>query len=144
MLQIAQMQQQTRQQGMREQQSGQHFGMSGGNINPQTGREAGNPFDTGFFQSGAASLNPQQIAQSQHGGAVNMWNNPGMFPGHGPSPMSQAEGAAGASPAPFQISPESSALVHGYKPQMDPYAAGPMRKAMPMNPRQGKSFGFSM
>lgn len=114
MQQIAIAQQQTRLQAQREQQSGQHFGMSGGNINPQTGREAGNPFDTGFFQSGAAQLNPEAAMRSQGDSAVNQWNHPGQFGWASPPNETKAEGAANASRPPFQISPESSALVHGY------------------------------
>jgi hypothetical protein len=76
--------------------------MSGNVIDPTTGKGPGNPFDTGFFKSGAAQLTPQQLALSQGGNAMNQWAGMREAP-QGPTmsgaPMQQMPQFAGQAPA---------------------------------------------
>ena len=62
-------------QGQREFLTGRHLGMSGGDINPNTGREAGNAFDNGTFDLGNNhfGLTPTAQLASQGGRAQNQW-----------------------------------------------------------------------
>lgn len=54
--------QQAKLQAQREFFAPKHFGMGGTQINPSTGRENGNPFDTGFFASSAQRATKERAA----------------------------------------------------------------------------------
>lgn len=101
----------------------------------------GNPFANGFFNQSAGNLDhvDPRIAQSQGGTAMNQLVNPIQYPGMIPPTMSNAQAAAQASPSPFQISPESQGLVHGY-PNQQSMMPRPKAQSMSGSPRPGFSF----
>lgn len=130
MMQMAQQQQQGRLQSQREQMSGRHLDMSGNDV------QASSPWNGPLkFNRTAADVAPEDIARSQGSTAENQWSRG--FTGSQPPAMTNAAGAMQASPPPFQISPESSAMVHGYG--VPPPSFVPPKPAMP---RRGSSFGF--
>lgn len=143
--QMQQQQMQGRLQGQREflqSQQPTHRGMGGGLIDQTTGKEAGNPFDNGFFKS---PQERQQIIDTRSQG----------MPTHATlDPRSSAEAASQASPNPFQLSGPVPQLGQrrppipgGYPmpqqtstPQRPPAAGGYM-PAWNASPRPG--FGFA-
>lgn len=147
MMQMAHQQQQGRLQQQREASGGRHLDMSGNDI------QQSNPFGGPMhFNQSASDLSPQALAQSQGSTAMNQWN----FGMQGSRPPTESNSAAAmhASPQPFQISPESAALVHGYgNPAMQPSGLPqlptnpqmlqrqPLQKA-PMGSPMGRSFSF--
>ena len=112
--------------------------MSGNVIDPTTGRGPGNPFDTGFFKSGAAQLTPQQLMQSQGGNAINQWRDPMQFQGQAPAqrqdPMSFGQQGAQAfvMPPTFSVNDAQGQALPG-GPQWQGLPPGDPRAAQPQN-----------
>lgn len=124
-----------------------HLDISGNLIDPYANK---NPFDNGFFNSSASQLSPEHRAQSQGGNAMNQWNY-GMNGVAAPQ-QSAAEGAMGASPAPFMpssgqgfrapaplTSPMGNAQTDAANLQQSQqmYAPGGFKRPQPQRPRQG-------
>lgn len=167
-----------------QQTFGRHLGIGGAEVTPENpqGHAAGDPFSNGFFNNTASQLSPEARIASQGNNAFNQWGREGELQGvdrraldqantatwadhRNPAPYDPVAGAFGASPQPFQISPQSSALVHGYGtpppsgPQMpngfqgQPMPGQAKRKGVAFNfmgggaspmgsPRKGFSFGM--
>lgn len=128
---------QTRLQGQREffqSQQPVHRGMSGGVIDPSTGREGGNPFDNGFFKTPAER---QQIIDTR---SVGMPGGPAM-------PQAQPQQQQ---PMPQPQMPQQQLPPNPMYPQQplqqrqaQPAPTG-YRPAWNASPRPGFSFGAGM
>lgn len=143
---MQQQQGQTQLQGQREflqSQQPQHLGIGGGAIDPQTGREAGNAFDNGFFKT--PQQRQQVIDQRSVGmpGVSSLQTNP-YFQSQGMG----AEDAFQASPQAFHPSPFSFQMPQPLTtpfgtPQTDQRNLQQNKQMYrPGAARKGSSFGF--
>lgn len=105
--------QRLRMQGQREQNTDVHRGMSGGIIDPTTGKEAGNAFDNGFFHPHVGpTYNDMSPAGTAAAFDTTMAQNPSMHPGSsfnfsGPDPVAALDATltAPSGPKPAMNSP---------------------------------------
>jgi hypothetical protein len=110
--------------------------MSGNVIDPTTGKAPGNPFDTGFFKSGASDMLEGHVMKSQGNNAINQWRAPRFFGPNFAPEGKQDFGLQGAQafvmPPVFSVNDAQGQALPG-GPQWQGLPPGDPRAAQPQN-----------